>query len=173
MAEVPAHCEQCGLTFTPGLIQLGPGVTSMSGVGTSCPRCGGIATYLEGEFRATADDLVEALTASRWTRQKLAEYQRALQWAIKNFEEHPDEAIYKIKRADPAIGSLFDRVLRQPWSRGDLISLLSLLLTVAMSIWTVMQGDNSIELSPDQVRQLINHVPEAQSLFGNAGFDHP
>jgi hypothetical protein len=50
----------------------GPDIT------VSCPQCGGSARVFAGTFNFRRDDIIDIISASAWTREKLAEYQNAL-----------------------------------------------------------------------------------------------
>ncbi len=122
MVLVPAHCDACGLDFQPRAISLGPGARNITLVGnlTNCPRCGGIARFIEGEFNVK-DGKFEVLSASDVTREMLVR----LQLLIDEAEAHPsrlDEIKQKAEAVHAGFGGLFNPLEWSPEVKAALIA---------------------------------------------------
>lgn len=107
MPDVPAHCDDCGLTWEPrGAITLLPGGegTRLIGNATRCPNCGGLARFIEGTF-SVRDGMIEVLAAPDWSMQALRLLQRAAQEAEALADTDPEAAVSLIARVSARVGA--------------------------------------------------------------------
>lgn len=107
MVDMPAWCPRCNIMVDEaGGFSIGDGANVIfENCSVTCPRCWGEAKVIEGQF-SIRDGIINVITASPWTRARLAEYQSALQWASENFETQPDAAISRLEQSDPATAEL-------------------------------------------------------------------
>ena len=141
---------------------MGPGASMqnvhLSGTVT-CPKCKGTAQLIEGTFNIR-DGIIDVISASAWTRQKLAEYQNALNWAITHYAEQPEVAINRIEQVSPETAAFLQKG-RPLLTRAEFIGLLSLL--VALAAWLfprVPPQSPPVQLPPPQINQFFNEAPD-------------
>jgi hypothetical protein len=157
-------------------VDFGPNVVienaTLSGNMVSCPECHRPVNIIEGTF-SIRDGIIDVITASNWTRAKLAEYQSALQWAADNFEAQPDAALDRIDSVSPETASFLRRMIQGPWTRADVLAFLSMLLTLAGFIYAVTTGNDPVHVTNEQVVQIFNQAPEHFSWLHGGGPARP
>jgi hypothetical protein len=133
----------------------------------TCPECGNVANFIEGTFNVYGD-IIEIVAASPWTRHQLARYQSALEWAAKNYAERPRAAIRRIERVSPETASWIRR-MRGPYSRAEIIAVLSFLATIVFGVAQtaapfVSSDSEPVPITNNQVIQVINETPRPVGL---------
>ncbi|AYJ48111.1 hypothetical protein [Rhodococcus sp. P1Y] len=161
MTEVPAWCPNCDrFVDHVGLLSASGNITvEVSNVSVECPHCGGISHVLDGTFRFS-EGLVHAVTASAWTRDKLAKYQKALRWAAENYEDRPRAAIRRVEKVSPETAS-FLRRMKEPFDRKEMLTILFGLVTLAGVILANMPKDDATHEIPPTIveKTIINVIP--------------
>ncbi len=110
MVGLPAHCTQCGYTFEGRGIVVEGYVRHLvlENNVESCPRCGGAARIVEGEFNVR-DGVFEALRSTRLDRELLQRFAGIARQA--NDGTLPmEEAAARIAEDAPVLGRLLERV---------------------------------------------------------------
>lgn len=161
MVAIPAWCPNCNkmVDGSAGIHVEGTvtGLT-LNGNEITCPECRGRARVIEGTFNVT-EGIIEVVTASPWTRYQLAKYQSALRWAAENYAERPRAAIRRIEKVSPETATYIRRLRDGPYTRSDIIALLSLMATVVFGILQFVTSDEKpVQVTNEQVIQIINET---------------
>lgn len=167
--EIPAWCPRCNRMFTPKggiFIEGGAENLTLRNSRVTCPECGGWADFIEGTFNIR-DGIIEVVQGTKWTRQKLREYQKGLTAAAEAAKKNPAEAISQLYQLDPEIGALVaSAMVKQPtWSVYNVIMLviaaLSFLATTVGATVSVMSYLDSKQpvagtVTVEQLKQAID-----------------
>ncbi|MEX0426791.1 hypothetical protein AB3X52_04090 [Nocardioides sp. DS6] len=127
MVSIPARCARCGYTFQPsgGIWIEGATNVTFSNNTVNCPRCGGRAQFIDGTF-----DVVDGSIAMRsgpaWSWDVVESLRLTL---VRIVEDQPEDPVAAVETTNPRIAGMLRRATTG-WSRGEIMSLLSLLLSV-------------------------------------------
>lgn len=159
MPAMPAWCPQCNtMVDGAGGIYIEGGTHTLAGNTVSCPR-GHRARVIEGKF-TIRDGIIDVIRASPWTRDKLAEFQSALQWAVDNYDEDdPGPTVARLAAVHPEAAPFLQRMLFEKWSRSDVMNALILLLTLVGVILAAKGGDIVFNFTESEVNNYINDCP--------------
>lgn len=125
----------------------------------TCPKCWGTARIIEGTFNVR-DGIIDVVTASPWTRAKLAEFQSALRWAIGNFDRDPAAAATRLTAANPEMAPFLQRMIFESWSRTDVIAALALLVAIISAVLAARGGGDTVyNITTVDVDNYLNSVP--------------
>lgn len=111
MATVPAYCPSCGLTFAPRLINIaGSASVTLSNNFTNCPRCGGMAKFVDGTLSEKGGRLV-AKNAPPLTHAILESLNRILDEA-RTSASSSEQLLKEIEQASPPIAAILKPLLK-------------------------------------------------------------
>ncbi|MFZ1106523.1 MAG: hypothetical protein WAN86_27290, partial [Hyphomicrobiaceae bacterium] len=98
-------CDHCGFDFQPPAINIGGGRITLSNNITNCPRCGGVARFVDGTFQVE-NGKFRILFASTVTREMLTR----LQLLVEEADRDPtqlDNLRAKAEAIHSGFGALF------------------------------------------------------------------
>ncbi|MGC5223261.1 hypothetical protein ACPW96_11805 [Micromonospora sp. DT81.3] len=180
-----AQCANCGHEFESRLINFGPGVPAIrmtvGSVAETCPRCGGRARTMEGQFNMDSQGRVDVLSGPQWTRDLVVRMTPAqarkihtvATWAEAELakpdvdEERVRERIDQVvERNAPVLKKFLDVMLSQ--RAGTLYQLLAFILTVVVLFAPQLGGGEPVPdpgITEDQMRDLFEQyfAPETDS----------
>lgn len=120
---LPALCDSCGLFFSaPNLINSSIPFT-ITDCGTNCPRCGRMASILDGTYHHLSN-AVSVLYTTDVSERKLKALANALDVARKS-NASPEEVRAAIKEHAPELKRLSDLI---PQTRNELYALIAVIL---------------------------------------------
>jgi ribosome-associated translation inhibitor RaiA len=128
MTGLPSHCPKCGLIFESnvfGELSNASNIT-FKNIGTSCPRCGGIAQAIDGTFDFVGN-AIKVKSAPPRTLAILSVLQKALEEAQQGKPE--GEVLSKIEQASPELASAIQATIAKSGKPILVVLLLSLLAT--------------------------------------------
>lgn len=130
--NLPAYCHSCGLVFSSPMAASGAIGLKVTNVQVTCPRCGEMASVLEGVMNV-AEETIELISGPAWSHKVLSEI-RGIVLDLRAGQISQHEAIEKAAAIDPLAGQtlrswlsigipfalLLLEVLQMAWSRADI-----------------------------------------------------
>lgn len=148
---IPASCPNCGGFFASRAFSISGNIQRMvlSGNRETCPFCGGMANIVDGIFNV-ANDVLSVVSAPNVTKQMLASFEEAIQFAYAH-KSSPAQLASEVEKIDPS----FAEVVRNTGASNNLY--LGVLMIILMAIKSC-----SLEIKIDAnqlIEQMTNKDP--------------
>lgn len=158
MAGIPAHCDRCG-TFESNAISVNNASTiRFVGSATNCPRCGGVARFLDGTWTERGGN-IELVDGPSSSKALFLAFRQMVRQAEKG-KLTPQEVQKKAAELDEGIGRAVGiLLLRYPRSAVFIIALVAMLKY--MNVETKLDVN---ELVQQAIEYTDSHKPEAVNV---------
>lgn len=156
MVSIPARCTRCGFTFQPrGGISISNSTdVTFSGNTTNCPRCGGVARFIDGTFDVV-DEAIRMKSGPSWSWTVV----ETLRLGLREIQDQrPDDPVAAVEAINPRVGGLL-RKATKGWTRDQIFGLIAMLL--AALTWAGATPKDVGKWIGDVEHHLVDLIKEA------------